>query len=124
MNKERILALADHIEKLPHNNDMDEAGPHFTMSRYFNPCGSPSCIAGHAICMFSDKKFEDVYDYEFNEAAEVLGLDWETAGKLFTPDASEAGKYWSQITPKEAARTLRHLAETGEVKWFNPLIKL
>lgn len=122
MNKERILALADHIEKLPHYNDVDEAGPHFTMSRYFNPCGSPSCIAGHAICMFSDKKFEDVYGSEFNEAAEVLGLGWETANKLFTPSALEAGKFWSMITPKEAARTLRHLAETGEVKWFNPLI--
>lgn len=120
MYKERILALADHIEKLPHIDDIEEARPHFTMSRYFNPCGSPSCIAGHAICMFSDKKFEDVYDYEFSEAAEVLGLDWETADKLFTPSALDTGKHWPQITPKEAARTLRHLAETGEVKWFNP----
>lgn len=123
MNTERILALADHIEKLPHYNDVSVNVPHFSMTRYFNECGTPSCIAGHAVNMFTDKKSDELpASLVFEVAAEALELDWDIADKLFTPNVRDAGKYWPMIAPKEAAHTLRHLASTGEVKWLNPLI--
>lgn len=121
MRTDRILALADLIEKQPHTNDDDAEG--FTMGVYFHNCGTPSCIAGWAMAMeFNDyseklrrkaeKSFGDACGpFEDRIPGNFLGITPRQEGELFAP------RNRSDITPTQAAATLRRLAETGEVKW-------
>lgn len=111
MNKERILALADLIEKQPHTKLNDASG--FNMGNWVHPCGTPACIAGFAAWVESGNAEElplmDVEDL----AIQHLGIDRPTANELFSPDGVE----WRSITPAIAASTLRKLHDTGEVDW-------
>lgn len=111
MNVERILHLADIIETQPHTSAEAESG--FSMQDYTHRCGTPSCIAGWANSVF------EAVDLNSGEvAAVILGLDFEQESSLFYPSGySEASKH----TPAQAARTLRHLAATGEVDWSLPV---
>lgn len=118
MNKERILALAEKIEKLPHRNR--EVGG-FTMVSYTRTdgeCRTPACIAGHAVFEFDKAQWEILGSRDFPHTADIanylLDLDYNTQGmELFYP----TDRHWSDITPVQAASVLRHLAETGEVDW-------
>lgn len=115
MNKERILALADLIEKQPHVK-LNEA-PGFNMSDYRHKCGTPACIAGWAAEISEENSFNGT-----NYLAEkYLELDRITAKMLFAPHFiagyHKAWKSWNDITPQQAATTLRKLVETGEVDW-------
>lgn len=131
MNKERILKLADHIEKMAYTGP-DDAGsgdypddfnaetPTFNMAFYMNSCETAGCIAGWAAHLFGKKSDKPIYDHA-DVAAKVLGLDWNEHGeftestphKLFYPTLCSHNQY----TPQEAAQVLRELAETGEVNW-------
>jgi hypothetical protein len=116
MNVERILELADLIEKQPHTTE--EADDGFSMDWFTHDCGTPSCIGGWAIFLQSrDRKILDVVSEsggKFSEvAASVLGLGEFEASELFFPTIVDM----DQITPADAAYTLRHLAKTGEVVW-------
>ena len=113
MNVERILQLADIIEVQPHVEVGADEG--FNMAGWKHPCGTPSCIAGWAAKMSGE------YDEDtgLGNMTAKLAREWMDLGivqsdRLFTPILIPP---LSNITPSQAAKTLRHLAHTGEVKW-------
>jgi hypothetical protein len=107
MHIERILLLADVIEKQPHTQFHARSG--FNMRTYTHSCGSPSCIAGWAAELFT----ENIEGSIFANAQAALDITDRQASNLFMVDEIP----WSDITPAHAARTLRNLAATGEVQW-------
>jgi hypothetical protein len=115
VNKERILALADLIEQQPHADK--EASEGFTMSSITHDCGTPACIAGWAAWEAVGRKNGDLYDFDLDiegKARDFLGISPTKADALFYPYEFKA---YGEITPSEAAATLRRLAETGQVDW-------
>lgn len=137
MNKERILALADLIETLTYRNEDNWAPDSFNMGRYsytYDPntdeesghvCDTPACIAGWAYAMKNN--FDENLNwikFESGMSAEYLGLTSEQASELFYGRGFSAAKRDIEVSPEEAAKTLRHLAETGEVDWFIPDIEV
>lgn len=116
MDKERILHLADVIEKgsdqlgfnmafyeyLTSNPDLDMSG---------HKCGTVACIAGWAVHTFPP---DDRYATAWTAARDQLGLTTFQADQLFEPSVDAA---YEKATPEIAAKVLRHLAETGEVEW-------
>jgi hypothetical protein len=118
VNVERILALADLIEKQPHTKIEDDSG--FNMDRYRHDCGTPACIAGWAASVESGNigGYIPGAGYTWATAQNFLGLRETQAQHLFAPYGADFDLYdWVDITPKMAATTLRNLAETGEVNW-------
>lgn len=126
MKKERILALADLIERQPHTTLEENHG--FYMGNWTHNCGTPSCIAGWAAYASVDGILENMPGYGgYHEVGmDFLGICRKQADALFEPDLlSEEEKeeevdpteIWGFITPAQAAATLRRLAETGNVKW-------
>ena len=107
MNKENILELAEHIERL----DPEE----YDQRVLAHDCGTPACIAGHAAYLLSGMSLYP--STGIIEAKAWLGLSSIEADCLFDsmPFGAEPGI--SAPTPQDAAATLRHLAETGEVDW-------
>lgn len=127
MNKDNILRLADIIEAQPHTS-VDEAQG-FNMEGYIHHCGTPSCIAGFAAFESLKETTNDeekiiktlrlLERYNVNElwnlAIKWLGFSEEVEiYELFHPRCSYQ---WHNITPQEAAKVLRHFAETGEIDW-------
>jgi hypothetical protein len=113
MNKERILALADLVERQPHAiEDQPESG--FAMCSLIHECGTPSCIAGWAAWESLGRPgiIEDIEDV-IDLASQYLDLGFDKYRHLFYPSNYSGNKY----TPAHAAFTLRLLAETGEVDW-------
>lgn len=125
MNKERILQLADAIER---EGARPEPELGFNMN-YFRvernesclfedfaerPCGTVACIAGHALRLAG-------IDGTFIAAAKWLGLSYigSEGEELFYPGnvSGICVFWWSDITPAHAAAVLRRLAETGKVEW-------
>lgn len=85
INKERIKALADRIESIP---DQDDLQVGFNMRSYYEiRCGTTACIAGHAILMFGTEdqvnRLVNSLGGAFGDAMEILGLDVRTAQDLF-----------------------------------------
>lgn len=108
MNKERVLQLADLIETVED----------FDMSDYTHgpaSCGSPSCIAGWAAWEELNRPKGLRFDECESHATVYLELTDAQAHDLFC--GSEPAAALRGITAVEAARVLRHLAETGEVRW-------
>lgn len=123
LQRDRILALAEVIEEQPHVMGPSAGG--FSMSAYFHPCGSPSCMAGFAAFFARDGLMttEGISnDSAFGIATEYLGLDAYQAHTLFKPNTMALGIPWMAITPKRAANTLRNLAATGVVDWRIPAL--
>lgn len=119
MNKERILAVADKIEKLPHKRDDNilshENVESFSMISYTTNCGSPQCIAGWVNHLYGKFPPEEMAKCDFDhlhKAAELLDINEQQAWELFHPNGT-----WRFITQTQAAQTLRDLAETGSVIW-------
>ena len=118
MNKDRIIELADHIEKLPYC-EIELASknmPAFNMEHTHFDCGTPACLSGHTLALWAKGK------ESHNRAFELLGLTFEQCGQLFTPDLARAHYCSSRgypgfITSKRAAKVLRRLADTGRVNW-------
>lgn len=130
LNVERIRELADIIENTPDERfDMEHfvapVGP-LTFGPYENVvdhmvetnwCGTSACIAGHAIIAFCDKEHaKDLIKtgWVSDEAADMLGLDEHQQEELFFANSMVR---LGDITKQMAARTLRHLADTGDVVW-------
>lgn len=113
MNKSRILALANHIESLPEGD--------FSMVDWIHPCGTPQCVAGHAVALFRPARFKKMAKetvrrmtaterddwkprFEFSwsaEGAEVLGISRDIADSIFFANGEA----------KDMAARLRRLAE-------------
>ena len=134
MNKERILKLVESIEK----------SETYNQSKYRNSDDSPASIAAHAIDLFRAEhrqSFEDrlkkifdkvtrhspypsrrfVDDWEgyktyfcnpFAESLHYLGLNQSQGVFLYALAPTE-----EMPTTADAVRTLKHLADTGEVVW-------
>ncbi len=97
MNKERVLELADFIER----NDIE-----------FDMCHSDTCIMGHANRLWNlGGKF---YPNE-STVRDALDLTANQAVRLFYPDEMNTVKTIPQR--EDAVRILRKFAETGEVEW-------
>jgi hypothetical protein len=108
MDHLKVLELAAHIEAAPHRKDRDirfgttgdRLQPtHFNMRHWH--CGTCACIGGHAEAMFGHP--------------DALELDSDQEDELFYP--SNPPLKYDEIQPADAAKVLRHLAETGEVDW-------
>lgn len=123
MNKERLLILAEAIEK----NERPKAFPDFgfNMGTYGDDntddwhgerCGTVACIAGWAVALFAEKKpAQDRCDlWVYEEAKTLLDLGNVTAHLLFAPDDIQD---MGDVTPKDAATVIRKLVETGYVDW-------
>lgn len=124
MNKERLLELADLLEteKVAKHFDMNKyfAGPDIIrMSAYnlgdaLDNCKAVACIAGWTVAKF-DPKTPIKYGEVKERAQELLDITEESANALFTPDQEFVS--WKSISPSDAARAVRTLAETGSVDW-------
>lgn len=124
MNKERILQLADAIEregalsepKLGFNMLylLDGADDYLIKDFAKRLCGTVGCIAGHALHLAG-------INGDFTAAAEWLGLSYiggEGEELFFPGDVSGINiSRWDEITPAHAAAVLRRLVETGKVEW-------
>ena len=115
MNKERLLLLAEHLEKPETAEHFDlsyyfyRASPHEDVGTSIHLCGTTACVAGHAIALFSPE-YKPTPQSAFWAAVRVLDLEEETACNLFL-------NWDDNYSAAEAARVVRHLAETGEVRW-------
>ena len=104
-----MLELAEYMENLPPEK--------YDQGMLWQPCGSPSCIAGHAafLCGFSGRTDATGETATCHFVEKWLGLGTPEACALFDPSPGDPDD-WSP-TPQDAALTLRHLAETGSVVW-------
>ena len=117
MNKERLLKLADVIEKAPHVIMDDVPALDYTASNIIGfdmsvykstgPCGTVGCIAGHAAALWPRKE-KSIPDHIPVTAAESLGLSIDDAEELFLPYEEYA--YLKAVTPLMAAQVLRLIA--------------
>ena len=129
--KERLLELADKLEKLPFElEDDDHSVESFTMTQYVKSgtqnvnCGTACCIAGWALALYEpnislgDGNVE--YGFRYVErAAKCLGLDLETAQVLFyAADGRGMQKSLISISPQEAARACRNVADGARTFMF------
>ena len=122
MNKDRILRLAERVEKMPHLSDagypLSPTARVFSMHKYYFDCGAPACIAGHAEVMAEEEYGKNFGVGNFfhtpQNTADYLELGYDIATELCEPSGFGA---LTRITPQHAAACLRHLVETGEVEW-------
>ena len=109
MNKDNILKLAEHMESLKPG----EYDQRYLLHPLGPNCGTPACIGGHAAWLAG--RWGDPETNALSTAREWLGITTEETSSLFLMQPYGEGD-WSP-KPKDAAWTLRHLAETGEVVW-------
>lgn len=135
MNKRRLAAIARWLEAgAPHRQGI--TGFDMTTGVRYDGCNTTCCIAGAADSFFGERigiarvkadhaltgRPEEVYGLLHGDARELLGLTHDQAEYLFTPcnpyahHAAPAGTS-RYISPARAARTIRHLIETGDVRW-------
>ena len=105
MNVKRLRQLADHIESLPTGA--------YDQTRYLHFCGSPACIAGHAVALFGSGRLPERIGLYSGLACDLLDLDDDKGDALF----SAFPPLGRDARPDDAARVLRHLAATGDVVW-------
>jgi len=122
MNKERLLKLASHIEKLEHitnvvysNYNCDDLmelegfNMTFFLSKEAYNCKSAGCIAGQAACFFKD--IPTTYKFSIEaRAQEILDLSTFESHQLFYPPG-DAKKGYADFTPQDGALAIRRLVE-------------
>ena len=111
MNIENVNKLIDHLESI-HEIEYDQ-------KRYIFECGSPACIAGHAVYLAKGKKY-DIEDEDCHIsliAGNWLGINKVAKRKMF--HAFYWGHYQtgSPPTKQDAINMLKNFLETGEVVW-------
>lgn len=124
MNRERILAVADAIEKANHvalDEFIDNPDEYFSASGLYTitafnmatwKCGTVGCIGGWVRSMYPPKT--NPFVSLFNLVEQALDLNSVQTCELCTPLGDVI---YSKITPAQAASVLRKLAETGKVDW-------
>jgi hypothetical protein len=126
MNKDRILAVADAIEKhsipdLGFNMQYFVAASRpWTPDRSGAKCGTVACIAGWTRAVRNGaipKHAATIHDFRYHHEAQWLGIDAKDARALFLPEDLPGGPNYDSITPAHAVAVLRHLAEIGKVDW-------
>lgn len=144
MNRERMLQMADYLENHPENDGIFFSMK-VGLGKFDAPvdgCGTVCCIAGLACQMFADKGIwaipetrieTEILNHHEAEAAlssipwlrvkmraiRILDLSPSQAAQLFTPAGLVDGEELTKepFTAKNAARVLRHMAETGVCIW-------
>jgi hypothetical protein len=83
-------------------------------------CGTACCIAGFVLATETKADKGEM----FRVAGELLGLSYEVADALFlgydyNAETKRTGQSYDlgEITASQAAATIRHLIETGNVRW-------
>lgn len=141
MNKSRILAVADAIEQhtIPwlgfnmHNYITNTTVPrdYLIVDHTGHNCKTVACIAGWTNALRLDLKetFDTCSFSDDSGAAQWLDISREEDAnyesvmtRLFYAHNHpgyeiHSTKIWRTITAEQAIRTLRHLAETGNVDW-------
>lgn len=139
MDIERMEEIAAFIEALPacpHRGSPE--WPPATLERSFDmgtwsfqgeegsACGTTGCIAGWTVMHFGlIEKVEicGAWDPKTPKswaavAREYLGLDFDTARRLFVPYGEETGDVdMEEITPQQAAAAIRQTYQTGQPNW-------
>ena len=119
MNIPRILELATVISALPFNTyNFPGTIPSFQLCSWHNSCGTPQCIAAHAIAHFAPEEYRRLLPLNpfaahkdwITTGAKVLDLSFEDAKNLFLP--INIGDAIDIIQPSEAVQALRLLVET------------
>jgi hypothetical protein len=126
MNADNLRALANVIERLEHDNNVNRSKPYgFCLDYLEYNCGSPSCIAGWACALkLGVTQIPPNANIE-REAAEWMDMPhawlrdnvFYPTGLLRWPGGKgEEHDYHSfcEVTPQRAARVLRTLADAGE----------
>ena len=132
IQKERILALSQHLESLPRHQFsmgrwMGNAADDTTVESWETAsCDTIGRIAGHAVLLFADRGTPDnPADFPADiagEAQRLLGLDDKQAFHAFTPThgsdiRADIHCEYRDVTPSDAAEMLRELAGTAMVHW-------
>lgn len=130
MNRERILALAEHLEQVLHHevssggfttmSDMFNRLRHCKPMKFFNmgsycaaigdedpECMTAGCIAGHAVALWPPYRFVEHSGW-YSDARRILGLDSYEADALFY---LPTGRDMSAVQPHEAAQACRRLVD-------------
>lgn len=117
--KQSILRLADVIESERWDFDMTTA--------ISNPaCGTAGCIGGHAAALWPDVRDPHLdqpdgpFSFDTRALADKIGLSLEDLVWLcFTPPTDDRRDMigLSLVTREAAVEALRHLAETGEIRF-------
>ena len=135
MNKRRLAAIARWLEAgAPHKQGVTGFGMSYGVRH--DGCNTTCCIAGAADSFFGERIGiatvkadhactglpEEMYGILHAHARDLLDLTEEQAECLFTPcnsyayhDASAGTTLY--IGPARAARIIRHLIKTGDVRW-------
>lgn len=82
-------------------------------------CGSAACLGGF-IRVLQGCKYPDIAGYNFDEhGKKFLGLNDLQASRLFRPweFPPHRDRLIGEFTRQRAIETVKHLKETGEVKW-------
>lgn len=139
MNKEAILQLADLIEasgkagdkaKIRYNQGNFGTPEQIREAKTQHPekeknwCGTACCIAGFWAARSGNKAewlsyFEADPYFDLSRVVKELDLTVKQAVALFDGREKAIRGGWGAATPtwQEAVKVLRHLAETGKVKW-------
>lgn len=138
----RLTRLADHLDSLPSAKfDLSnwfsiEPGVPLPDIKWDTPvtpgCQTCACIAGETLVLFAPDTVVTVPAVQ-HRAEELLGLTRHQSENLFVPreydsvvddegdtDQPEVlpqGWLMADVTPKSAARVIRHLIATGNVDW-------
>jgi hypothetical protein len=108
MNREKIEKLIKVLEK----------SETYNQATYVNECGTPACIAGHAVMMEEDDPNDFIGGF-FLAAQQILGLSLTDASLMFHETIVydyELRKY-ADITKEMAIDMLKRFLETGQVEW-------
>ena len=127
MNVENINKLIDHMESIPEVENINKLIDHlesigdseYDQRRHTFECGSPACIAGHAVYLAKGKVY-DVEDCHISLiAGNWLGIHMVTKQKMFCANPMELNRYSKTDAPttKDAVRMLKNFLETGKVVW-------
>ena len=119
MNRDRMIALANAIERAPHDPDPHYREGAFTRDiKTFNMewfvCGTTGCIAGWTLAMFAPERPGRPGEAAY-KAREILGLTEWQAELLFFP-ANLCDISYAEITPQQAAAVIRDAVSIFQAK--------
>ncbi|MBN7759747.1 hypothetical protein JYP52_01245 [Nitratireductor aquibiodomus] len=138
LNINAVNALADLLDNLPAETETgfnmmyyNRALDHSYMqvdTHVEHECGTVCCIAGWAAMYLQEgdqplretPAKRELHHLPRRKAREILGLTEHQTRQLFEPmdhDDPAPDLDWYSVTPKQAAKVLRHLAATSVVDW-------
>ena len=141
MNKQRIRHLANVLERAHPSNfrmdmwltnrmDVNVSSTRLMLDRMGkypareeSDCRTVACVAGWAVLLYGRPEHVPLRVNHLQRwAADLLGLDLQTADELFMPSSGNDIRAavhvpLRELTVSQAVETLRGLAETGEVHW-------